>query len=338
MTKESLKADEGRRCEVVGIGSPLLDIMMEIDQKTLDALGLKKGSMSLISELEVIEIANKMSNVEQKITPGGSAANTLSGVNALGNRVGLIGVIGDDEFGDEYEKITQEEGIVSHLHRHDKQATGRAFTFITPDGERTFATHLGAAGAVEKEHIQEERIKDAKILHIEAYQLEDPRTCKAILHAITVAKDHGTKISLDLSDAGLIARNKALFDEIVKEHVDVVFANEDEAKEFTTKEEEAALDELANVCEHAVVKLGNRGSLIKSGGKTHRIEPNEVEVENTNGAGDMYAAGILHGLINDLDEKSAGEIASHTASLVVASPGARLDSKFIDSIQRHKIN
>lgn len=327
-----MSKEKNEKCKVVGIGSSLLDVAMDVDNEVLKLLNFKKGSMNLISELEAEIIQEKMRGFLSKITPGGSSANTLSGINALGNKVSYIGTVGDDEFGEEYEKKTIEEGIISHLYRHDELPTGKAFTFITPDGERTFATHLGAAGAVEKEHIKEDEIKEAKILHIEAYQLEHPLTCKAVLHAIAMAKDHNTRISLDLSDAGLISRNKALFNEILKEHIDIVFANEDEAKEFTGKEEESALHELSRFCDFAVVKLGERGSLIKKNGKVYKIAPNVVDVENTNGAGDMYAAGILHGLINDLDMDETGRIASYVSSLVVASPGARIHEKFIDLI------
>lgn len=331
-----MSKEKKEKCEVIGIGNSLLDIVMEVDDDILESLGFNKGSMNLISELEAEKIEQKMIGVPNKVTPGGSSANTLSGVNALGNKVGYIGTVGNDEFGDEYEEKTMEEGIVPHIYKHDEHPTGRAFTFITSDGERTFATHLGAAGVIKKEHIKEDEIKNAKILHIEAYQLEDPLTCSAILHAIAVAKDHGTKISLDLSDAGLISRNKALFNEVLKEHVDIVFANEDEAKEFTGKDEEDALHELSEICDLAVVKLGERGSLIKKDGKVHKIAPNMVDVENTNGAGDMYAAGVLHGLVNDLGMDETGKIASHVSSLVVASPGARIHEKFVDSIQRGK--
>ncbi len=329
MSKENIK-----KCDVLGIGSPLLDIIMNVDEAFLNKMNLKKGSMNFISNDDSLDISEETKEIGKKFMLGGSSANTISGVNVLGTRAGFIGVLGRDDHGKMYQGQTEKEGIISHLQYHDKYLTGHAFTFITPDGERTFATHLGAAIAVEKKHIKELEIRDAKIFHIEAYQLEDPLLCRALFHAIAIAKDAGTKISLDLSDAALIKRNKALFNDVIKEHIDIVFANEDEAKEFTGKNEEGALRLISEICDIAVVKLGENGSLIKSGDEVFRINPYAVRVENTNGAGDMYAAGILHGLVCGMDLKCAGEIASHAASLVVASPGARVHQKHLDSIRK----
>ncbi len=323
------------KCAVIGIGSPLLDIVIEIEDDALEKMNFEKGSMNLISKDQSLDIENETKAYKKQIIPGGSSANAISGVNVLGTRAGFMGMIGEDEYGREYKEKTQQEGVVLYLHNHSSDATGHAFTFITPDGERTFATHLGAASGLDKEHIDREEIENAKIFHIEAYQLEDPLVCRAIFHAIAIAKNSDTKISLDLSNRGLVARNKALFEDVIKEHIDIVFANEDEAREFTGKESEEALNDISDMCEIAVVKLGERGSLIKTKDVVYRFKPNKVEVENTNGAGDMYAAGILHGIANDMDFEEAGDIASYVSSLVVASPGARLHEKHIDSVRKY---
>jgi sugar/nucleoside kinase (ribokinase family) len=326
--------ENSKKCDVLGIGSPLLDIIMSVDEVFLNKMNLKKGIMNFISKEDSLDISEETQKIAKKILLGGSSANTISGVNALGTSAGFMGVLGKDNHGDTYREQTEKEGVISHLQYHDKHATGHAFTFITPDGERTFATHLGAAVAIEKKHIKEAEIRDAKFFHIEAYQLEDPLLCRALFHAIAVAKEAGTKISLDLSDAELIKRNKALFQDVIREHIDIVFANEEEAKEFTGKSEKNALCSIADMCDVAVVKLGSRGSLIKSGDQIYQIESCKVIVENTNGAGDMYASGILHGLVCDLGLKRAGEIASFASSLVVASPGARLHKKHLDSVRK----
>ncbi len=322
------------KCDVLGIGSPLLDIIMSVDEVFLDKMRLKKGVMNFISRDDSLDISQETQKIGKKILLGGSSANTISGVNALGTNAGFIGVLGKDDHGDIYQRQTKKEGVISYLQYHNEHVTGHAFTFITPDGERTFATHLGAAVAIEREHIKETEIRGAKIFHIEAYQLEDPLLCRTLFHAIAVAKEAGTKISLDLSDVELIKRNKALFHDVIIEHVDIVFANEEEAREFTGKSEKNALHAIAGICDVAVVKLGSKGSLIRSGDEIYRIDPCRVEIKNTNGAGDMYASGILHGLVCDLGLKRAGEIASHVSSLVVASSGARLDAKYLDSVRK----
>lgn len=321
----------------MGIGSPLLDVVVNINEKVLRELELKKGSMNLISKEESQKILKKLSHIKCELSPGGSAANTLFGVNVLGNRTSFLGVVGKDEYGKIYGDEIEKEGIFSYLLSHDNDSTGHSIILITPDGERTMATHLGAALNFRKKHIKEKMIRDSKILHIEAYQLEGKHTYHAVLQAIKFAKSHKTLVSLDLSDVGLIQRNKKLFRSIVREHIDIVFANEDEALEFSEKNDPIeALNEIAKICEVAVVKLGAKGSLIKKAGKVHEIKPHKVDMINTNGAGDMYAAGILHGIINEFDLQYAGEVASHISALVVASKGARLDKKYINLISKYK--
>jgi len=213
------KIAEYKHWDILGIGSPLLDIVINIEEDFFRELNLKKRSMNLISEKESQDILKKFSHIKQQLTPGGSAANTLSGVNVLGNKAVFLGIVGRDAHGRIYQEELEKEGIVSHLSYHDSDITGHAIILITLDGERTMITHLGAALRFAKEHINEDKIKNSKILHIEAYQLENPDTCYAILHAIKIAKDNRVMISLDLSDVGLIQRNKKLFAGIVKEHI-----------------------------------------------------------------------------------------------------------------------
>lgn len=322
--------------DILAIGSPLLDVTIYVDDAHLEKLNFRKGSMNLISKQESESILAELNHKPKEYAAGGSAANTLSGANRLGNHAAFLGVIGDDEHGRLYEDKTRQEGVVSHLVTHAEEATGHCIVLITPDGERTMLTHLGAALAFDKLSTDKEQIAKSKILHIEAYQLENPQIIEVLYEAINIAKQGGAKISLDLSDAGLISRNKELFKEVIREHIDILFANEAEAMEYTGKEPEEALHDMGEECQVAVVKLGGQGSLIKHQGKVHKIEPYQVEMINTNGAGDMYAAGILHGLINGLDMKIAGEIASHVSALVVASPGGRLDQKHLDAIAQYK--
>jgi sugar/nucleoside kinase (ribokinase family) len=323
--------------DVLGIGSPLLDITINIEDKDLASLDFKKGSSMLISQAESENILKILNGSKQWIAPGGSVQNTLSGLAALGNHPAFLGVIGDDKHGRDYSRLIGEAGITSFLQKNENFATGHSIILITPDGERTMATCLGAALAFNKNQISEEQIENSRILHLEAYQLEDEVLREAVLRAIGIAKKAGVLISLDLSDAGLVCRNKLLFKQIVKDHINILFANETEAKEFTDKDGYDALKAISNNCDIAIVKLGEKGSLIKTGDEIFQIEPVKVEVINTNGAGDTYAAGILHGILNQLDLKSAGDIASHISALTVASQGATMDKKHFDKIAKYKI-
>ncbi|HBG19028.1 MAG TPA: adenosylhomocysteinase, partial [Desulfobulbaceae bacterium] len=335
--KKNKQIAKNRKWDILGIGHPLFDIGISISEEVLRELNFKKGSMSLITNEESRNILKKLSEIDWELTPGGSACNTLSGAKLLGSRVVFLGVVGKDKYGNKYHQKIEEEGIVSHLSYHDEHSTGHSIILSTPDGERTMLTHLGASVKFAKEHIREDEIRNSKILHVEAYQLENPETRHVILHAIKIAKENSTLVSLDLSDSELIKRNKIFFQNIVKEHIDVVFANEEEAAEFSgQKSPIEALCDISENCHVAVVKMGAKGSLIKKEEKIFKIKAHPVEMINTNGAGDMYAAGILHGLVNDLDLQIAGETASHVSALVVSSVGARMDKKHHKLIVKYK--
>lgn len=322
-----------KKYDVVGIGSPLLDFIFEVDDNLIEVLRLKKGEFLLIDKDKSREILEKLADCKSTVTPGGSAANTIAGVCSLGGKAVQIGKIGNDEHGEIYETFTNKQGVLTSLNKHDSESTGHAITFITPDFERSFAVHLGAALHFNKDDIEEELIRNSKILHIEGYQLDyNEQIRSAVLHAIEIAKQNNVIVSLDLSDAGVIERNLDFLKELVKNHVDIIFANEIEAKAFTGKEEEEALHELADMCNIAIVKIGEKGSLIKSENKIFKTPINEVSVVNTNGAGDAYAAGILYGIANGLDLETAGKLASYVASLVVSNTGARLEKSLKDQI------
>jgi sugar/nucleoside kinase (ribokinase family) len=336
MTKNK-KISEKKQYDIIGIGSPLLDVVINIEEEMLAKLKFKKGSMNLISEKESQKILKQFSHLKQAFALGGSASNTISGANLLGSRTAFLGVVGKDNFGKTYHEKMEKEGTLCQLSYHDKDSTGHVIILITPDGERTMLTHLGASLNLSKEHLKKAEIMGSKILHLEAYQLEDLNLRKTVLHAVKLAKSGKVLISLDLADVGLIRRNKKLFKKIVKEHIDIVFANEQEAGEFSgEKDSLQALHKIAESCRVAVVKLGEKGSLIKKGGKVFQIAPHRVKMINTNGAGDMYAAGILHGLVNKLDLQKAGKMASHVSALVVASASARLDKKHFGKIKKYR--
>jgi len=323
-----------KKYDVAGIGSPLLDFIFEVDDRILAEMGLKKGQMHLIDEEKSKEILQKLEKYEVKTAPGGSAANTLAGVSVLGGSAVFLGKIGKDKHGNIYEQKTNDDGVNIKLSKHNDAVTGHAITFITPDSERTFATHLGAALYFRKEDVFEEEIKESKILHIEGYQLEDPELKAASIHAMKTAKENDVKISIDLADPGLIGRNLGALKQLVKDYADIIFVNEAEAEAFTDKKEEEALHEIYNMCEIAVVKLGSEGSLIKANDKVYRISINKVEVVNTNGAGDAYAAGILYSIANNIDMEKAGKIAAYISSKVVANTGARLDKNIKEEITK----
>ena len=327
-----------KKYDVVGIGSPLLDFIINVDDEVLQEVDLAKGEMCLIDKKRSSEIPETLKEYSVTTAPGGSSANTLAAVSALGGKAVFIGKIGQDDHGTIYEQKTGDDEVLSHVQTHQSEATGHAITFITPDGERTFATHLGAAIHFRKADILDEDIAQSKILHLEGYQLEDPELKEAVVHAMETAKKHDTKVSIDLSDPALVGRNLEPIRALVKEYVDIVFVNELEAEEFTGKKNEEALHDIYELCDIAVVKLGEQGSLVKADGQVFTIASHSVEVKNTNGAGDAYAGAFLYAITHDIGYKEAGVIASFASAQVVSREAARLDPDLKERVKHYIID
>ncbi|HEY1405861.1 MAG TPA: adenosine kinase, partial [Spirochaetota bacterium] len=310
----------------IGIGSPLMDYMVSADDNLLAELSLSKGGMRLIDENESRAIRAKIdSRVEHRV-PGGSAANTIAGAALLGARTAFMGSIGDDDEGGRYVSETEKSGVKSVLRKHHA-LTGHAITFITSGGERTFATHLGAAVNLCSDDVDEDAISRSAILHVEGYLLEPPALREAALKAMKAAKKSGTLVSIDVADPGLVTRMGDDLKNIVREFADILFMNETEAKAFTGCEEREAARCAKDFVSVAVVKLGGEGSLIATGDTLIEIPSYAVTVVNTNGAGDMYAGGFLYALSKGKTLEQCGKIASYAASRVVGSAGARLDAR-----------
>ncbi len=232
--------------------------------------------------------------------------------------------MGKDANGDIYETKMSESGVMPKLAR-SKVVTGHAITLITPDSERTFATHLGAALYLRKTDIILEDLKVSKILHVEGYQFEDRQLREVSVYALQFAKEHGAVISLDMGDPGIVIRNRATIREIVKEYADIVFANEEEAKALVGMEPLQALDSIAELSKIVVVKMGEYGSYVKQGDTRYKIPAYQTRVVDTTGAGDMFAAGFLYGICSTHDLRICGHIGSYFAAKVVEKVGARLE-------------
>lgn len=312
--------------DVAGIGSALLDFTVNVNDEFLKELNLVKGHMQLVDEAASAEILEKISQMEISVAPGGSSANTLAGVAALGGRGAFIGRVGNDSNAEHYIGETIKSGVESFI-KHGGGMTGHAITFITPDSQRTFATHLGVCTGLSMADIDFDVIEQSSIIHLEGYLFEPPQQREICYEAMKRIKDAGGHVSVDLADPSLIGRIKDVFDDVIEKYADIVFANEDEILAYTGRRERDGLHILAEKTTFAVAKLGERGSLIKTGGHVIKVDPFMVDVVNTNGAGDMYAAGILYGLTSGKSAGDAGKIASYASSLVVSSAGARYNGR-----------
>ncbi len=337
--------------DIYGIGSALIDVLVEVDDSVLQNLRLKKGEMKLVDRAECDLIEKELKNYPSKKVPGGSTGNAIALAAKLGAKCVFCGVVGDDLNGSIYKEAMEQDGVVLNLGKSSKltgQLTGHAITFITPDKQRTFAVHLGAALELDREHIAVSDLKRCKILHTEGYLLAEPGGLKdACLAAMEIAKKNEVLVSLDLSAPNIVKNNREEFREIIKKYVDVVFANEEEAKAFvgikdygngygndSHQEHETVLDELAKFCKIVVVKLGEHGSLIKAAGKITKIDAFKADAVDTTGAGDAYAAGFLYALCKGHDVEKCGKLGSYLAAQVVEKIGARLEKINIKEVNK----
>lgn len=319
--------------DVLGIGNALMDTLFEVDDKAIDDLALKKGAIIFHDESGMMNVLSYLAGLSPKRSPGGSVANTISGLANMGSRVAFCGMVGNDDDGAFYVRAMAESGITVLLSRSEGM-TGRVLALVTPDAERTFAVNLGVNPQFTMNQISFDDIRQSRFLHLEGYGVYDERTRPAILGAMKYAKEHGVKVSFDLSDCGLVRQNVELLQEVVPRYVDVIFANEEEALAFTGLLPGPALHELGKMASIAVVKVGKHGSMIKSNGKVYHVGCEAVTALDTTGAGDMYAAGFLYGLSRNLPLDKAGKIGSFAAGMVVSQMGARLEHPIKDDVER----
>jgi len=316
--------------KILGIGNALVDIMTQLhDDSTLKKFSLKKGSMQLSERDFADEINIATSNFEKSQSSGGSAANTIHGLASLGIPAGYIGKVGEDEFGEFFSNDMKANGIQPFMLKSTTD-TGRAIALISPDSERTFATYLGAAIELTDKDLNSEQFKDYKYLHIEGYLVQNH---DLMLRAAKLSKENNMKISIDMASFNVVEDNLEFLKDYVKNYVDIIFANEEEAKAFTSKEPEEALNEIAEQCEIAIVKIGSKGSMVKSENKVFRIEPFKANPIDTTGAGDLYASGFLYGIVNNLPLNKCGSIGSLCASKVIEVIGSKMEPKTWEEIK-----
>ena len=316
--------------DVFGIGHALVDLLVEVSDDKLKKLNLNKGQFHLVSKKQAETVLKTLKNLSIKKAPGGSCANTITAVAHMGGDAVLCGKVGYDSHGDFY----IDELNYSNVHTNIKKyplSTGFCITFITPDSERTFVVYYGAATKLKKKDLAHEKLKNSRFLHIEGYALYG-ESKDAVLHAISAANKYNVDVSLDLGDPGLVDNNKEFLAKLIKENVDIVFANEDEAAALTDLPAEEALHEIGKLCKLAIVKLGKKGSIMKIRNKVIKVAPISADAVDTTGAGDMYAAGVLYAIANNLSLEEAGKIGSFAAAKIVEVIGARLDSSLKDSV------
>lgn len=316
---------------VVCVGSALMDILVKADDTFLEEAGVEKGGMNLVESDRIDHLLARIDH-PPTIVSGGSACNTAIGVGMLGGETRFVGKRGEDDMGESFEADLAVHHVAPRLF-WSASPTGRVLSVITPDAQRTMFTYLGAAAEMVPEEISADCFERAAIVHVEGYLLFNRELMTAVVAA---AKSAGAKISLDLASFNVVLEAKDFLDGIVREYIDILIANEDEARAFTGySNEENALEALSGRAEIAVLKLGARGSRISHGGRIFSIDPEgDGTAIDTTGAGDLWAAGFLFGLINGYDFEKCGALASACGYEVCRVIGAKIPVDGWDRIRQ----
>ena len=306
---------------IVGVGSALVDILSHEEEDFLNKTGAVKGGMTYVSK-ECIEKALSFSSKPPSLVPGGSACNTIVGVGRLGGIARFIGKCGNGEMGQFFENDLKRQNVEPSLLRSDTP-TGRVLSIITPDAQRSMFTYLGAAAETIPQDISQNLFTNAAIVHIEGYLLHNP---DLILKVLETARQSGARISLDLASFNVVEESHELAQHIVESFVDILIANEDEARAYTGhKDEVHAMRALSENAEIAVLKVGERGSFVARGNQIVPIQPKTgAAVIDTTGAGDLWAAGFLYGLVNGYALERCGELGSACGYEVCQVVGANI--------------
>jgi len=320
--------------KIIGIGNALVDVLTQLESDDLlSELRLPKGSMQLVDAERAAQIQERSKNLSKQRASGGSAANTIHGLAKLGMETAFIGSVGKDETGKFFEEDLK-KGHINPVLFYSDSPSGIANGMISKDGERTFGTFLGAALDLSPAQLKPEHFKNYDLLHVEGYLVQNHELLETILN---LAKEGGLKISLDLASYNVVEDNLDFLRDMVTRYVDIVFANEEEAKAFSGEEPRKALDFIAGLADIAVVKLGSKGSMVKQGRQVINIKPVKANPVDTTGAGDLYASGFLYGWINNLGFEKAGYIGSLLAGTVIEVMGAKFGEEKWNEIRR-KIN
>lgn len=318
---------------VIGIGNALTDMLVNLsNDNVLGEYNLAKGSMSLVeSELQT-SISKSVAGSPYSLSLGGSAGNTIRCMARLGCNVAFIGKVGEDNTGEFYEQALRNIGVTPFLLR-SAERSGKCVSLVSPDGERTFVTHLGAAASLHADDVNSSMFDGYDCLYVEGYLVQDHNLIRS---AIIKAKECGLKVAIDLASFNVVAENLDFLRDIVEQYVDILFANEDEARAFTGEAEPLnALNTISQMCDLAVVKIGMKGALIKRGNEVVHVGIMAAAKRvDTTGAGDFYAAGFMAGLCEGLSLRQCGTIGAITAGKVIEVVGTTFGEDVWKDIHR----
>ena len=320
------------KATIFGIGNPLIDVVINVEDKDLKTLGVDKGIMHLVDENRQKEIMSYFKNMSPIYHPGGSAPNTLVACAGLEITGVISGKIGNDKFGEIYKSQVEKYGITSRLVIGDGP-TGSSIILVTPDGERTMNTHLGMCQDFSIADIDESLLAKADIFYFTGYMWDTDSQKSAIKHALSIAKENRLKVIFDVADPFAVHRYRDAFLTLIEEQADVVFANQTELSIlFDTKDINVAANLLGRIVNIAAVKLGKEGSLVIENGNLCKITSRPIIAKDSTGAGDMFAAGFIAALSKGYSGKVAGEIGGYLAEEIIQIPGAQFEKSVIKQL------
>ena len=307
--------------KILGIGNAIVDVLCKVSDEFLTQHSLTKSTMKLIDEVEFKNLLASL-KIEETIS-GGSVANSIVGLSQLGNQVGFIGKISNDELGQKYEDGLKKERVkYLYKKKQEEMPTGSCLILITPDSERTMCTFLGTAGRINDNDIKEEDIKNAEMVFLEGYLWDEGNPKKAFDKAIAYSK----KVAMSLSDLFCVERHKQHFMELIKNKLDIIFANEQEILSLVdSKKFEEAISFSKEIKKNVIITRGEKGAI--SINQDQVIEVNaqsNLNIKDLTGAGDLFAAGYLHGVINQLNVKECLIKGTELSSKIIQKVGARI--------------
>jgi sugar/nucleoside kinase (ribokinase family) len=311
------------RFSAVGLGNAIMDALVRVpDDSVIERFGFTRGQMTPVDDVQWQEVHGLLEGLGIEMASGGSCANTIAAMGLMGADVTYAGRIGDDELGSAYTASLQAACGTHALQTTSDHPTGKCLSIISQDAERTMLTDLGASVTMPGLHDFDQDIRDSGILHVTGYLLLGEPMASRCMEAIAIANQEEICISIDLADPFVVQACREPILHILDEFANVVFLNADEASALLGCGPDEAAAKLSEDVEHVIVKVGSKGSIVRHGGKTHRIGVYPTDAIDTTGAGDSYAAGYLYGLSQGWGPARAGDLGSRVASLTVGQIGA----------------
>lgn len=321
--------------DVTAVGNAIVDIVAQVDPAIIEEVDLPKGAMSLIELPQSRAIYEKLGPTTEK--SGGSAGNTIAALAALGRRAAFIGRVRDDQFGEVYaHDIAATGATFAATPRTEGEETGRCMVMVTPDADRTMATYLGTATDLGPDDLDEEAIAGAAVLYLEGYLWDKPAAKEAFRHAMEAAHKAERRVALSLSDPFCVERHRDSFREIIRDSVDILFANRDELLSLAqTDDFDAALATVADQVAVIAITRSELGATIVTGGIRVDVPADDIgELVDTTGAGDLFAAGFLNGVTTGESPETCGRMGCAAAGVVIQQLGARCEKELVARFEK----